>query len=320
MLNNAAVCEALLGVPQRRRLLETYGLDIANATVAAHGYWKLALIWPDQVLLLPRVAEAARGLTREAAVLQFLAQSGVHESMAQIIKGPFRDAKLWPLPMMIVSRLSGTPLWQQMGNISADDLAIILTDLGRQMAVWHRLDPADLPPALQKAVRRKSGPILSHQPWVDLATSPTGRAVAVQYAVRRLRAKPQLSGIADLETRWLRGLRPLARLRPCLIHADLHEAQILVSGQHVTGVFDWESACIRHPAMEFDLNEWDKTLWGRFLPDFNRLRAAWWQGYAGARGLDPDPNPINLFHLMWRSLCEPSARFIEPLAQLTRTM
>lgn len=318
-MDDAAACEALLGVPQRRRLLERHGLDAALAEAVTHGYWKLALLWPDEVLLLPRVAEAARALDREAAVMRALAEAGLAGGIiARITAGPFRDAKLWPLPMLRVSRLHGQPLWQRMETIDRDGLAVILADLGRHMAAWHSLPPDNLPEPLRRPVRAKSGPRIAHSAWVDLATTATGRAVAVDHALRRLGRQPALAGIPDLQARWLRGLRPLARLSPCLIHADLHEAQILVDGDTVSGVFDWESACVRHPAMEFDLNEWDKTLWSRFLPDFPALRAAWWGGYAKARGLDPDPRPLNLFHALWRSLAEPRPDFLAQLAAATK--
>ena len=73
-----------------------------------------------------------------------------------------------------------------------------------------------------------------------------------------------------------------ARLRPVLVHGDIHEDQLLVNGGRLTGVIDWETARFDHPYWDFDLGEWGTGLWRRRRRGFSALRARGWRGVRGA--------------------------------------
>jgi aminoglycoside phosphotransferase (APT) family kinase protein len=77
-----------------------------------------------------------------------------------------------------------------------------------------------------------------------------------------------------------------------LIHGDLHEHQLLVAGDQITGILDWETARVDHPFWDFDLSEWGTGLWRQQRRQFSGLWATAWRAYAEIRGLDPGPAPL----------------------------
>jgi aminoglycoside phosphotransferase (APT) family kinase protein len=77
-----------------------------------------------------------------------------------------------------------------------------------------------------------------------------------------------------------------------LVHGDVHEHQLLVTGGEITGILDWETARVDHPFWDFDLGEWGTGLWRQQRAGFSKLWATAWREYAVVRGIDPDPAPL----------------------------
>jgi hypothetical protein len=67
---------------------------------------------------------------------------------------------------------------------------------------------------------------------------------------------------------------------------------LLVTGGEITGILDWETARVDHPFWDFDLGEWGTGLWRQQRAGFSKLWATAWREYAGVRGIDPDPAPL----------------------------
>jgi Ser/Thr protein kinase RdoA (MazF antagonist) len=93
-----------------------------------------------------------------------------------------------------------------------------------------------------------------------------------------------------------------ARHRHVLVHGDIHEDQLLVVDDELTGILDWETARVDHPFWDFDLGEWGTALWRRHRPEFSRLWSTLWQAYANERGLDPDSAPLEAAFRLRRAL------------------
>jgi aminoglycoside phosphotransferase (APT) family kinase protein len=70
------------------------------------------------------------------------------------------------------------------------------------------------------------------------------------------------------------------------LHADLHEAQLLVDDGALTGIIDWQTATVGHPYLEFNFGEWGTRIWRDRRADLPELRRRQWTAYAAERGLD----------------------------------
>jgi aminoglycoside phosphotransferase (APT) family kinase protein len=152
--------------------------------------------------------------------------------------------------------------------------------LGRMVARIHQVPPPDL--RWPRRIERHQRPAYR---WLHRALDPATSADAAAEATQRLDRPNCLP-------RWQDRLATAAALEPVLIHGDLHEHQLLVAGDRITGILDWETARVDHPFWDFDLGEWGTGLWRGHRRDFSRLWATAWREYAAVRGLDADPGPL----------------------------
>ncbi|HEY2286805.1 MAG TPA: aminoglycoside phosphotransferase family protein, partial [Streptosporangiaceae bacterium] len=192
-------------------------------------------------------------------------------SVVPRLLGRWADPAIYPFPFAAVSRLPGTR------PAAPEALA---EQLGRAIAGWHAVAPPLLatgrPPGHHGA---------GHQRWLRRALDPATSAAAAAEAADRL-------GRPGRAPAWSGLLARAARLGPVLVHGDIHEDQLLAEQGALTGVVDWETARVDHPFWDFDLGEWGTGLWRRQRRDFTALWARMWRTYAAARGLDPDPRPL----------------------------
>jgi aminoglycoside phosphotransferase (APT) family kinase protein len=121
--------------------------------------------------------------------------------------------------------------------------------------------------------------------WLRRALDPETTREAVVEAAERLERR-------RLSAKWTELLEAAAQHRPVLVHGDIHEDQLLVVDDQLSGILDWETARIDHPFWDFDLGEWGTGLWRRHRHDFSRLWSTAWHAYASARGLDTDSAPL----------------------------
>jgi aminoglycoside phosphotransferase (APT) family kinase protein len=125
----------------------------------------------------------------------------------------------------------------------------------------------------------------SYHRWLRRALDPATCAGAAAEAADRLDRPARALAWADL-------LDSAARLRPVLVHGDLHEDQLLADGGQLTGIIDWETVRVDHPFWDFGLGEWGIGLWRRRRRDISDLWARGWLAYARTRGLDTDSGPL----------------------------
>ena len=260
---------AVLIPPQLARFRALVGLTDEPLTVDLTGWNKYVLLTEDRAFLFPRQANNVEWFERELVTYRALEAAGL--AVVPRVTGDWRDETVYPFPFAAVTRLHGVRL---------SDATVVLDQLGRAIAQWHDL----VPPALLGA-RPPAHHDRHDMRWLRRALDPETTREAVAHAAERLGRRAQVA-------RWTELLEAGARHRHVLVHGDIHEDQLLVVGDQLTGILDWETARVDHPFWDFDLGEWGTGLWRRHRHDFSRLWSIAWRAYAAERGLDADPRPL----------------------------
>ena len=255
--------------PQVERFRRLTGIGDAPLTVDLTGWNKFVVLSDDRVFLFPRHESNVEWFERELAAYHALEGSGL--SVVPRVTGEWRDDAVYPFVFAAVTRLPG---------VRPADASVVVEELGRVVARWHELAPPDLPGARPPAHHARPD-----MGWLRRALDPATTGAAAEEAAVRL-GRPHELG------RWMHLLDAGARHRHVLVHGDIHEDQLLVVDDRLTGVLDWETARVDHPFWDFDLGEWGTGLWRRHRRDFSRLWSTAWRAYARERGLEPDPAPL----------------------------
>ena len=260
---------AVLVPPQAERFAALVGVDLDRLVLNVTGWNKLVLLDSDRVFLFPRARDGVEWFERELAVYRALA--GTRLSVVPRLLGYWEDPEIYPFPFAAVSRLRGA---------APAEPELLAEQLGQAIAGWHEIEP----PALAGA-RPPGHHNTAEQRWLRRALDPATSAEAAREAGERLGQPGRASAWADLLGRG-------AGLARVLVHGDIHEDQLLVDGDRLTGILDWETARIDHPFWDFDFGEWGTGLWRRRRRDFSALWARSWRAYAEIRGLDADSRPL----------------------------
>jgi aminoglycoside phosphotransferase (APT) family kinase protein len=260
---------AVLIPPRLERFRELTGLGDAALTADFTGWNKYVLLAGDRVFLFPREPANLEWFGHELAVYRALTAGGF--ALAPQVRGQWRDEEVYPLPFAEVTRLTGG---------RPDDLAPLFGPLGAVLARIHQVPPPDLP--WPRRIARHQRPAYR---WLHRALDPATSANAAAEAARRLDRPGQLA-------LWRRRLGVAAAHGPVLVHGDIHEHQLLVTGGEITGILDWETARVDHAFWDFDLGEWGTGLWRQHRAGFSQLWTTAWREYAAVRGIDPDPAPL----------------------------
>jgi aminoglycoside phosphotransferase (APT) family kinase protein len=260
---------AVLIPPQLARFRSLVEIGDAPLAVDFTGWNKYVLLTDDRAFLFPRQPNNVEWFERELTAYRALEPTGL--AVVPRLTGEWRDDAIYPFPFAAVTRLHG---------VRPNDAGIVLDQLGRAIARWHDIAPPDLPGARPPAHHNRPD-----MRWLRRALNPGTTGEAAAEAADRLGRRKELG-------RWTELLNAGARHRHVLVHGDIHEDQLLVVDNQLTGVLDWETARIDHPFWDFDLGEWGTGLWRRHRHDFSRLWSIAWQSYARVRGLDADAAPL----------------------------
>jgi aminoglycoside phosphotransferase (APT) family kinase protein len=260
---------AVLIPPSLIRFRALAGIGDEPLDIDLTGWNKFVLLGAERAYLFPRTAKDVEWFEREVAAYRALEPAAL--PVVPRLLGQWRDDAVYPFPFAAVSRLPGA---------HPTDAGHVLDELGRAIAGWHGSAPPTLAGARPPAHHDRAD-----IRWLRRALDPVTTGQAVAEAARRL-GRPQDTA------RWSERLAVAARHRHVLVHGDIHEDQLLVLDGRLTGVLDWETARIDHPFWDFDLSEWGTGLWRRHRDEFSRLWSVAWRAYAGERGIDPDPAPL----------------------------
>jgi aminoglycoside phosphotransferase (APT) family kinase protein len=268
-VNTPDLAWAVLIPPQLARFRVVTGIGDARLTVNLMGWNKYVLLTTDRAFLFPRHQCNIEWFERELAVYRALEATAL--AVVPRVVGEWRDAAVSPYPFAAVTRLRGE---------HPSDATVLFSQLGRNIARWHELSPPDLPGARPPAHHDRA-----EQRWLRRALDPSTTRDAAAEAAERL-------GARDRQSIWADRLEAAASHHHVLVHGDIHENQLLASGDELTGILDWETARVDHPFWDFDLGEWGTGLWRVHRRDFSRLWSIAWQSYATERGVDADAVPL----------------------------
>ena len=262
---------AVLIPPRLFRFREVVQIADEHLDVDFTGWNKFVLLTDDRAYLFPREADDVEWFERELAAYRALEAIGL--PVVPRLLGEWRDETVYPHPFAAVSRLPGT---------HPADASDIFDQLYRAIAQCHEIETPEIPGARPPAHHDRAD-----NRWLRRALDPRTTREAVGEAADRL-ARP------DRIAPWTERMEVAAQLSHVLVHGDIHEDQLLVVDGQLTGILDWETARIDHPFWDFDLSEWGTGLWRRHRLEFSRLWSLAWRSYACERGLDPDPEPLEI--------------------------
>jgi len=89
---------------------------------------------------------------------------------------------------------------------------------------------------------------------------------------------------------WDRVISELAGLKSVLLHADMHDGQLVLQpgAPVIRGVIDWDNFCAGNPLVDFNTSKWFPDRMWLFRKDFHEMRVEMWQRYLERRGIaDP---------------------------------
>jgi hygromycin-B 7''-O-kinase len=233
------------------------------------------LLGDDLVLRVPRSAEMAADLRKEAAIIPVATRAGIR---TPALVG-FDDA----VPYLVVERVAGTDL---AGRRRTPRL---LRQVGRELAAIHRLDPPPVP--------------------VDADRIAPEALLGDLLAAGRLDAEN-----ADWLAGCFGRLPPPDTAR-VLIHGDLAPQNLIADDDRLTGIVDWGDALLADPATDFakmPLVDVPAMLTGYreiARPGCGFSAPSGGPG-AGSGGAGPAEGAILRHHLLWAlgRLAEPAPR------------
>ena len=245
-------------------------------TVTADGMSRRVVIRRDA----PATIAASRSRAEEYAIIAEAHRAGVRVPEPL---GFCDDPTVIGAPFAAMAWVGGTGYGPKVvrDTTLGGDREALGRDLGRQLALIHRIDPD---PALARVLGpRPADPALQAvaglRGWLDARPAP----------------RPGL----EWSLRWAERHAP-APGRVTLTHQDFRTGNFLVDADGLTAVLDWEFAAWSDPAC--DLGWFCAECWRFSRPDLEgggiASRAAALSGYAAAGGTVPDPDRVRWWEVM----------------------
>ena len=222
-------------------------IDLAAATVVDTGWDYVVVDTGEWIFRIPRREPVVAVLRVERRLLALLAPR-LPYAVPEMSLHTLTDGTTYAL----YPRLPGRPA-------TGDDAAALAGDIARLLTALHAVEPADAVVVGVAAPGKLDLGVLADRAAAEVVPLLPWEAVAALH-----------DAFATLR-------EPVAR--ECLIHADLGEANLLVSDGRLTGVVDWSDAHVGDPAQ--DLSWFVQTLG----PDGAREALA---AYVPPEGIDAD--------------------------------
>ena len=245
-------------------------------TVTADGMSRRLVIRRDA----PATIAASRSRAEEYAIIAAAHRAGVRVPEPL---GFCDDPTVIGAPFAAMAWVGGTGYGPKVvrDTTLGGDREALGRDLGRQLALIHRIDP-------DQALARVLGP------------RPADPALQAVAGLRGwLDARPAPRPGLEWALRWAERHAP-APDRVTLTHQDFRTGNFLVDADGLTAVLDWEFAAWSDPAC--DLGWFCAECWRFSRPDLEgggiANRAAVLSGYAAAGGIVPDPDRVRWWEVM----------------------
>jgi aminoglycoside phosphotransferase (APT) family kinase protein len=190
--------------------------------------------WPKELVVQcdpPVGYHIFPGVVSQFPVLELVYRSGGVNAPQPVLLE--RDPEPFGSPFMIMSQLPGTP-----PNPALDFFATppkspaMALSLARQMGVLHSLSVASLPKDVPVMLPGEGG-------WANDLDQLVARVASEFHG-------PSLCATASLA--WMRANLHHVVHRVSIVHGDVLQHNILVDGEEVSAILDWEGVRIGHPA------------------------------------------------------------------------
>jgi aminoglycoside phosphotransferase (APT) family kinase protein len=219
--------------------LECVALQRATAGNAQE-VWFADAVTPDgttRSLVVRRSAAAGTAdetdRSNEYAVLKALAGQGFPVPAVHWLES---DPSALGRPYFVMDRLPG----RSPGRLGAGERREISRQIGHWLARLHAVDVASLPHELSRPPDRSAATRTELARWRE------------RYLERRLAPIPMLGALLA----WLEAHAPESAAQPCLVWGDAGPHNVLVDGDRVTALLDWEFAHLGDPLEDLGVAVW----------------------------------------------------------------
>lgn len=268
-------------------------VDVARLTAGAtQEIWRFGLVREGSVTPLilrrapggDRVSEAAVGLEVEARLLAAALAAGVPA----------------PPVLWVLTPSDGLGHGFVMGFVEGESL-------GGRIARSEALAPT------RAFLARQCGEVLARIHEMPASDFPSLSRMTSAAQVVQLRDAHRQSGwprpVFELAFRWLKDHLPPPPRRPVLVHGDFRNGNLMVGGDGVRAVLDWEIAHVGDPMEDLGwicVPAWRFGVLDQPVGGFGR-REDLWAGYQAAGGAPVDPDHAHWWEvygaLRWGVMC-----------------
>jgi aminoglycoside phosphotransferase (APT) family kinase protein len=277
----------VLNYDQLEHFCMRFNLEASNIHSNFKGWRKLVLCTNDRVFLFPRDPRGIEWLEREAMVYKIMNELD-HLPVPKLIE-IINDSDISYYKFVVITRLVGIPYSTLETDVSFKELTLLLSNLAKTITLWHEIPIESLPAKLNQDIKFDE----TRYSWEKQILNPETTIKAFDYVyntILKYTTKYQqnlLDTLGSERTRslWLDCLKEIVALPHVLLHADIHEDQILVDSKKsmkITGILDWETAKIDNPVWDFNFLEWGFGIW-KWWDYFSEFRRMMWKTYIEQR-------------------------------------
>ena len=239
----AARILAKVAEPNPRAILAAAGINDPGPLERAFSYSNDVFVGREVVLRVARPTSWTSP-AYERAVLAMLPATVPH---AEVLDAGVHDGREW----MLLRRATGEVLGRRWPRMSRDERRRVVHQLGQALAALHALPlPTgwQRPDLMPEALARRVTPPEIAAPFQQ----PPARVHAIADAARTLPGVDH-ELIDEAEALVAARLPLFAAHRRALVHADLHSENVMVDGDRLTAVLDFEAALPAAPDLELDV-------------------------------------------------------------------
>ncbi|MHA2497897.1 MAG: aminoglycoside phosphotransferase family protein, partial [Candidatus Hodarchaeales archaeon] len=224
---------AVLNHGQLEYFCEKFNLEASDIKSNFDGWRKLVLYTNDRVFIFPRDPSVVEWLERE--ILAYEIMDGFDHLPVPKLLERVNNSKISYYEFAVITRLNGIAYSKLEDEISLDDLTKMLLNLAKVIASWHEIPTKDLP----AKIRQKNYLDETLYSWEIKALNPSTMMEAfafvhktiLEYAEKYHKNLFEILRSDKTRSLWIACLKEIVSLPHVLLHADIHEDQILVESK-----------------------------------------------------------------------------------------
>lgn len=278
----------ILNYRQLEFFCERFNIDPSELHANFDGWRKLVLYTEDKVFLFPRDPSGVFWLDMETTAYK-LFNNYPNLPVPRFLE-KVKDGKISYYDFTVASRLKGIPYSKFEDTVTLEEVSRMLDNLSSVFALWHEIPIQKLPEKIKQRTKLYDE---DQYKWeIQLLTPKTMQEAVnhvhqrvIEHAEKSRKESLKILGTDLTKSIWNQCLAELVSLSHVLVHADIHEDQILVDSKEnmkITGILDWETVMYGHPIWEFNFFEWGIKIWNwwKYFSDFRRTM---WKTYLDKR-------------------------------------